>query len=124
MSDWVEGICGLVLVFRTGDKSIRQLFEPACPHLDDRDTFLAVVSERLRQQPGLIDAWVGYCDDKRTDRGPYLRQNLEEVGFFDQSVREIAGRHQVVRLHSDPVAACADFIYREAVWVLRGVRAN
>jgi hypothetical protein len=124
MSDWAEAVCGLALFFRTGDKSIRQLFEPAWPHLDDRDAFLAVVSERLRQYPGLIDAWVGYCEDKRTDRGPYLRVNLVEVGFHDSSVREIGAQHQVVRLHRDPVAACADFIYREAVWVLTGVRAH
>lgn len=124
MTDWVEAICGLPLVFRTGDKSIRQHFEPASPHLDHRDTFLAVISARLRRHPDLINAWVEYCDDKRTDRGPSLRQNPMEVGFYDSSVREKVERHQAVRRHSDPVAACADFIYREAAWVLKGVRTN
>ena len=119
MTGWVEAICDLALVFRTGEKSIQQLFEPALIHLDDRAAFLAAVSERLRERPRLIDAWQEYSWAKRTGRGPYFEQTLLEVGFYDKS----SGRHDV-RLHADPAEACADFICREATWVLRGVRTN
>ena len=57
MTDWVEATCGLPLVFRTGESSIRQHFQPALAHLDDRATFLAAVSAWLREQPDLIKAW-------------------------------------------------------------------
>jgi|SRR5262245_24533132 len=119
MTNWVEAICGLALVFRTGEKSIQQLFEPALIHLDDRDVFLAAVSKRLREQPRLIDAWQEYSWAKRTGRGPYFEQTSLEVGFYDKS-----SGHQDVHLHAHAVDACADFILREATWVLRGVRNN
>jgi hypothetical protein len=72
MTDWVELICCVPLGFRTGEKSIRQLFEPALAHLDDRATFLAAINRWLREHPDLIHAWEAYCTDKRTGRGPYF----------------------------------------------------
>ena len=124
MTDWVEATCGLPLVFRTGESSIRQLFQPALANLDDRATFLAAVSAWLREQPDLIKAWEAYCEDKRTGRGPYFVLNSLAVGFYDSSSEAAAGRYEDERLHTDAAKACADFIYREAAWVVRGVRTK
>ena len=57
MSDWANAISDLPLRVRANEKSILQHFEPASPHLDDRDAFLAVISERLRKHP----AYFGRC---------------------------------------------------------------
>jgi hypothetical protein len=109
---WAEAICGLPLAYRSGEKSIRQHFEPARAHLKDRTAFLAAIANQLRQHPDLIDAWQQYCDDKRIP-GPYLRLSLLEVGVYEVS----KGCHDV-RRHADPVDCCAEFIYREAIAVL------
>jgi hypothetical protein len=124
MTDWVELTCRLPLVFRTGEKSIRQLFEPALNHLDDPATFLAAINNWLREHPDLIHAWEAYCTDKRTGRGPYFDRDSLAVGFYDPSAGPVAAPNRDARLHVDPVEACADFIYREAAWVLRGARTN
>jgi hypothetical protein len=124
MTDWVELICCVPLGFRTGEKSIRQLFEPALAHLDDRATFLAAINRWLREHPDLIHAWEAYCTDKRTGRGPCFDLNSVAVTFYDSSAGATAAPHRDKRLHTDPAKACADFIYREAAWVLRGARAN
>src|SRR5262245_61483006 len=107
MSTWVEPVCSLAKTWRTGNASIRQLFEPARSHLDDREEFVAAVTGWLRAHPDLVEAWQGYCDDKRTARGPYLDVRIPQVGFYD------SGDHDATD-HTDVVDACADFIYREA----------
>jgi hypothetical protein len=110
---WVEAVCGLPLVYGRGGRSIRQHFEPAGAHLGDRTAFLGAVGGWLRGHPEVIGAWQGYSEDKRA-AGPYLDLNRLEVGLYDAS----AG-YRDVRAHTDAVDACADFIYREAVWVLQ-----
>lgn len=110
---WVEAICSVPLVYRTGEKSIRQHFEPARAHLGERTVFLAAVRERLRRYPELIDAWEAYSDDKRA-AGPYLDLKKREVGL-----KEVSAGYRDVRTHADPVHACADFIHREAMWALK-----
>jgi hypothetical protein len=117
-ADWVEMTCALPLVYRTGEKSIRQHFEPVAAHLDDRSAFLAAVGAWLRRHPDLIDAWHQYCEDKRTT-GLYFSAKSLEVGVY-----EVATGHSEISAHDDPVDACADFIYREAISVLRGVRTS
>jgi hypothetical protein len=112
----VETICILPLVYRTGEKSIREHFEPARPHLANRPAFLSAVGARLRKQPDLIDAWQRYCQDKRTT-GPYL-----DVGSLEVGIYEVASGCREVSVHASPVEACADFIHREASAVLKGAR--
>jgi hypothetical protein len=109
---WVEAICGLPLVYGSGEKSIRQHFEPARARLGDRAAFLAAVGGWLRRHPDLIDAWQRYCEDKRT-AGPCLDLQSLEVGVYEAST----GRRDV-RRYANPVDCCAEFIYREAIWVL------
>ena len=112
-SSWAEEICSLPVAFRSGNTSIRQLFEPARAHLAERDSFLAAVAKRLRERPDLIDAWQGYSEDKRTT-GPVLRLSTMEVAVYETH----AGLHDIGHFTSR-VDACAEFIYRGACSVLR-----
>jgi hypothetical protein len=110
---WLEPLVRVALDWREGSSSIRQLFEQAAPDLSD-PRFEWLVRERLRNDPALIDAWQNYSYDKRGSPSPYLDRN--RVGFF-----EVVGEqptHSAVRNHKNPVDACADFIHREAAWVL------
>lgn len=61
-----------------------------------------------------MTAWQAYSDDQRGTPSSYLRGL--EVGFADIEERKLV-RRAVVR-HRDQAAACADFIRREAAWVL------
>jgi hypothetical protein len=118
---WVADVCRLPLAFRAvraGEGTVLALFEPATPHLADREGFLAAVTEFIRSNPELTEAWVGYSEDKRTGSGPYVLRRDEgarEVGFFEHG-------YQDVRRHHDEAEAVADFIYREAAWVLKDRR--
>jgi hypothetical protein len=122
---WVEEICRLAVLWRSSEKSLRELSAPALPHIDDRAAFIAAISGWLREQPDLIGAWQAYCDDKRTGRSPYFYfDGAWKVGFYESSVKELAERYRDERLYADAVDACADFIYREALWVLGRERAR
>ena len=70
----------------------------------------------LQQHPELIDQWRGYSVDKRTGSGPYFGRDAAplEVGFYSPDLGAVD-----IRQHADAGEACADFIYREASWVLR-----
>lgn len=105
---WVDQLCGIAAEWREGTLSIRERFERAAPDLDD-PAILDYLRRRLGRDSDLVDAWQSYSDDKRSSPSPYL--DGLEVGFYD------AGRGDVSR-HDHPVDACADFIHREARWVL------
>lgn len=95
-----------------------QLFGPASPYLADAAAFRSAVSEPLQLNAELVDAWQGCSADKRTGCGPYFQRGDGpdfEVGFYDR------GYHDR-RTYNDSVRACADFVYREAVWVLTRAR--
>lgn len=103
------------LSFRTSGKSLSAEFEEIAPNLDDLDALRGAVLEVLERDPLLADAWQTYSYDKRSSPSPYL--DGTQVGFFDTDT----GRSDV-RTYDDPLAACAEFICREAAWVLRGTR--
>ena len=123
MTAWVEKLCAIAFRWKTGNASIRMLFEAASPELTNRDEFLGAVAGWLRQHPELIDEWYGYAVDKRVDRGPYFKFGDEggcaEVGFYDPDRGYLDVMH-----HSDPADACADFLWREANWILRRERVS
>jgi hypothetical protein len=79
--------------------------------------FLLAVTGWLQQHPELVDQWRRYSADKRTSSGPYLGRTGQsvplEVGYYSQDVGPLDVRH-----HSDVIDGCADFIYRETLWVL------
>jgi len=90
-----------------GSVLLRQLFGRASPDLSDAARAAALIRLRLGEDPALAEAWQTYSCDKRSR--PYLDDC--EVGLFDGKRRE------VVR-YEDRLDACADFIIREARWVL------
>lgn len=120
MSDWAEQVCELPLNYRHGKNTIVGLFAPAAAHLDDRPGFTATITQWIQTHRYLIDEWRHYAEDKRSSPGPYFseyfggRYDPFVVGFFYAE----SGTCDETP-HIDDVAACVDFIYREASWVLR-----
>ncbi len=108
---WIEPLVTIATRFRDGRNTIRRLFEEAGPDLSDRSSFEMAVEQRLRQEAGLVEAWQRYSRDKRTSPSPYLEG--VEVGFYDRVRRDVA-------TYRDEASACADFLFREASWVLKG----
>ena len=104
---WVSRLCELPLRFRSErDVSILWLFRQASPDLGD-PRFENLIERHLEDRPDLVQAWQIYSSDKRVNRGPYL--DGTEVGDF-----EVGKGTSDVRLHDNPLTACADFIHREA----------
>jgi hypothetical protein len=117
MADWVEEVCNLPLTFRLpGSGSIRDLFSPADAYLDDRLAFIAAITPWIQAHTDLVDAWIGYSEDGRGAPTPYFARKSGSlvVAFFDSKSGTSDETH-----HTDEVAACVDYIYREASWVLR-----
>lgn len=109
--DWDERLIALPLRWK-GHLALLDLFSDAAPPSElGPDEAKSEIALRLRSQPELIERWQTYSYDKRATPEPYL--DGLEVGMFD------AGRHDVAT-YTDPVDACADFIYREVLWRLRG----
>ena len=113
---WVEPLCRIAQQWRTSGLSIREHFEAVQPNLGDGTRAVGMIRQQLSQAPDLIEAWQQYSWDKRTTPGHYL--DGLEVGFFTTD-----GLREDVQLHDEPADACADFVYREAVWVLDRHRA-
>jgi hypothetical protein len=112
LRDWVGPLCQIAVNWNTRDRNVplRTQFETANPDLVDEARFKALVRERLLQDPTLMAAWQGYSQDKRVMPSPYIEGRA--VGYFKDVMRH------GVRTHKKLVNACADFIYREACWIL------
>jgi hypothetical protein len=85
----------------------------AAPDLDD-PRLESLLRARLASEPALIDAWEDYAYDERTTPSPYMDRT--KVGFLSMENARVVD--QDVRVHDSMVDACADFIRREAGWVL------
>ncbi|HEY1388535.1 MAG TPA: hypothetical protein VGF38_08320 [Ktedonobacterales bacterium] len=117
LANWIEQVCNLPLRFRLpGSGSIRDLFSPADAYLDDRLAFIAAITPWIQAHVNLVDAWIGYSEDRRGFPAPYFAREFGSlvVGFFDSGTGSTDEIH-----HTDEVEACVDYIYREACWVLR-----
>jgi hypothetical protein len=92
-----------------------RLFAPAAAHLDDCEEFMIGVTQWIQAHVELIDAWRHYSEDKRGS-GPYLSEHIGSsydplvVGFQRGDGSKCDQTH-----HTDEVAACVDFIYRESI---------
>jgi hypothetical protein len=115
---WLESLCRIPLSSRRSSLSIHDLFERAGPDLGN-PRFVALVRAQLSKDPALVRAWQEYSYDKRGSPSPYM--DGTEVGFFE--VDDGRTRSVDVRHYDNPVDACADFVFREAVWVLEKRRA-
>ncbi len=110
---WVEAICRIAKSWRSGGLSVREHFQRAAPDMGDKTHFVAVVRRYLRSQPELAHAWQDYVNDKRGTPSPYIDLRTNEVGWMNtQGQREDVSRYQ------DAIDATAQFIWREANWVL------
>jgi hypothetical protein len=122
MGDWVKQLCELPLSYRHGHHTIVALLAPAAAHLEDRSGFLAAVTAWMQAHRYLIKEWWHYSEDKRSS-GPYFSDHVGArydplvVGFLQADGSRCDETH-----HTDDVAACADFIYREASWVVHQQR--
>lgn len=118
MANWVEEVCNLPLTFRLpeNNSSMRDLLAPADAYLDDRSAFFAAITPWIQTHVNLVDAWIGYSQDRRGSPAPYFVRESGSlvVGFFDST----SGISDEIH-HTDEVEACVDYIYREAFWVLR-----
>jgi hypothetical protein len=106
---WVDAVAAIARRRSEPGATILGLFEDAAPDLSDRRTFEKFVADRLKDDPELLDAWQAYSWDKRTSPSPYL--DGLEVGLYDRGRRDATE-------HRDTPLACADFVFREASWVL------
>jgi len=115
--DWVARLCSVASMRATADLSISELFQVAAPELGDRAVFLSSTTRWLRDHPALVEDWQAYSDDRRASPAPYL--HLEDpptphaVGFYKTD-----GAVDVAH-YRDAAHACADYLYREACWILR-----
>src|SRR5438270_12794094 len=105
---WLGQLMRIPAELKGGERSIHQLFQDAHPDVDDAN-FLPVVREALTRSPDTVELWQTYSYDKRGSPSPYL--DGVEVGFYDGGSRD-------VRRYENLTDACADFIRREALWVL------
>lgn len=95
--------------FSTSGRTLRDLFAEAATAPVDVESIRRLAQERIAADGTIIDAWQQYSYDKRSSPSPYL--DGREVGFYD------GGRRHVTQ-HPNAAAACADFVAREAAWVI------
>lgn len=91
---------------------------PGVP-LDDPDGARLIVLEHLRRHPMLVAHWDRYLGDRRSSPSPAFSQDRTYV--FDPSTRPMES--DVVH-HVDAASACADYVVREAFWVLARQRVT
>ncbi|MGE0304491.1 MAG: hypothetical protein AB7N61_19635 [Acidimicrobiia bacterium] len=107
--DWVGELCEVPRQMRRENQSLLACIRDAGPPLADDDQETASIERYLRRHPTLIVDWQDESDGTRGSPNHYFKGC--EVGFYD------AGFHDQTQ-HPDEVAACADFVYRKAAWVL------
>jgi hypothetical protein len=106
--DVVARICELPIQFKgRGTVSVIQLVDESGYRAAAGSLTVDAVLTYLREHPHLIEAWLGYSEDKRTSSGWYVTERSSdnfEIGYHPRGERiSIAGR----------APACAEFIVRE-----------
>jgi len=97
--------------------SIRDAFEAVGVPLDDPDHARAAVRSALAGRPWLVVGWSDYCEDRRGSPAPLIDGTV--VAFLDPA--QHPSRLDVVE-HADAASATADYVVREAFWVLASRR--
>ena len=109
IEQWVVDLCQVPRRTHRENKSLFECLQDANPDLADDDRGTTAIEHFLRANPELVTDWQRESDDTRGSPNHYV--NEREVGFYD------AGYHDRTT-HDDEISACADFVYRKAVWVL------
>lgn len=107
------------LDLKKGGSSVVDLVRRAAPDVDD-PRLESLIRARLAAEPALIDAWEAYAYDERATPSPYMDRT--RVGFL--SMQHGRAVDEDVRVHETMVDACADFIRREAAWLLEERRLS
>jgi hypothetical protein len=104
----IENVCRIPVDFRAlQTRSVVDLVKDS-GYLDDPDSLtVEALSLHLRSNPGLVDAWLMYSQNKRSGSGWYIRTAGDgnyEVGWYPDGERTAL---------TDPALATAEFIVRE-----------
>jgi hypothetical protein len=108
-------ICEIPIAFSRGKKSPFELALSSGFVFVRKKDSLEHIKQYIETRDSLLTWWQQWSDDKRTDRGYYLR--LEErkvVGYFDSrkggSIKEV--------VYNTAVEACSEFILLEVSSIL------
>lgn len=111
IAETVDKVIGLPFEFHNrGDVSARELLRQSAYFERHEEVTEDAIRESLSQHPECIDAWIQFSEDKRTDRGWYIKQECEDryvVGYYPASTDRVA------RSCRDRAKACAAYIKRE-----------
>ena len=112
----VSNICTLSINYRTvADKSINDWVKDSGWFLFKKDITTNDIKEYLISSPKLIDNWLTYSDNKRTNGWYFFYNNkdgLYIVGFLDMKPG-IKPARMIETSYTDPVEACSQYIFNE-----------
>jgi hypothetical protein len=106
-SEAVARVCRLPVEFPSSGISWRDLVAKSGWPADPESILGKQLAEYLRDKPALVDAWLGYSEDKRSSPGWYLQEDGRGgyiVGWYPGPKQD---------RFSDRILACAEFIRRE-----------
>lgn len=115
MDQIIRNICELPNDFNRGDKSAFKLCIESGFLISHRKDSLDSIKEYITNNPQIIEKWLIWSDDKRTDKGFFL--HLEDkfiVGYVDYTK---SGSIKTVEYKTD-LAACSEFILLEICSIL------
>ena len=103
--DTIELLLNLPVKFRHGDKSPRTLITESGVNLEKLTS--ESIAAALKAKPELVKEWLYWSEDKRSAPGYYF------VSEGDQFIVGLLPDDERVEF-DDPIAACADFVIKEA----------
>jgi hypothetical protein len=107
-------ICEIPIAFSKGKKSPFELALSSGFILANKRNSLEQIKKYVETRESLLTWWQQWSDDKRTDKGYYLRLENNVVGYFDFHkggiIREIE--------YDTAIEACSEFILLEISSIL------
>ena len=109
-SEVIRAICRIPLDFPIGNKSFYQLVRESKYAEFNLAITVEDLSNHLRSEQGLIEAWIQWSEDKRVSSGPYLQRTEKSlcVGVVPED-----GTWPEPQEFESPIDACAYFIMQE-----------
>ncbi len=104
----VAKICSLAeQLERAEDKSLMQLLKD----MGIRGISIEDINDYLKDNAGLVEDWLLYSMNKRTDEGWYFKKENEVTYIIGYLFRDSNRRKE--SKYSDAIQACATFIYND-----------